>query len=102
MAKPTCQWLLLSQVPDGDSLPHAAGQDTICRGVELQHIHCPPTRPEGQPRAAGHVLATLRQTPHLHLQPQGEVIRPQTGKLDPAGCHLGLLFLQALIPEGTK
>lgn len=70
---PTCQWLLLPHVPYGDSLPRAAGQDAIRRGVELQHIHGAPAGPQRQPRAAGHVLAALGQAPNLHLRPPEDV-----------------------------
>jgi len=100
---PTCQRLLLPHVPDGDSLPRAAGQDAVCGGVELQHIHRVPPGPQGQPRVAGHVLAALGQAPHLHLQPQGEGGQ-SPGRVAglgwvPAALDLGLLLFQASVPE---
>lgn len=86
-ALPTCQGLLLPQVPHSDSLPCTAGQDSICRGVELQRVHRGPAGPQGQPRASRNVLATLRQAPHLHLQPQErKEVSPGAGEQDPAGC----------------
>lgn len=86
-ALPTCQGLLLPQVPDCDSLPCTAGQDSVCRGVELQRVHRGPPGPQGQPRATGNVLATLGQPPHLHLQPQERrVVSPRAGEQEPAGC----------------
>lgn len=48
-ALPTCQGLLLAQVPHSDSLPCTTGQDSVCRGVELQSVHWSPPGPQGQP-----------------------------------------------------
>lgn len=85
-ALPTCQGLLLPQVPHGDSLPCTAGQDSISCGVELEHIHWGSPRPQGEPHATRNVLATLGQAPHLHLQPQERrVVSPRAGEQDPAG-----------------
>lgn len=101
---PTCQRLLLSHVPDGDSFPRAAGQDAVCCGVELQYVHRTPAGPQGQPCTTRHVLAALGQAPHLHLQPQGEVGQSPARRARPgwvpAVLDLGLLLFQALVSEG--
>lgn len=77
-AVPTCQWLLLPHVPHSDPLPHATGQDAICRWVELQHVHWAPARTQRQPCTAGQLLPFLRQAPNLHL-------RHQKTRSDPGG-----------------
>lgn len=99
MAVFTCQRLLLPHVPDGDSLPRTAGQDAIRRGVELQHVHRSPPGSQGEPRAAGHVLAALWQAPHLHLQPRERGSVPAQVSWTWLGA--GLLLFQALVPEDT-